>query len=897
MDRVRVGIRPGGMVADVTENELGEHQHVEVVNLKEVKVNEWETVKGYIDSYDGHTQINNGIEVTDDLSGDRFLLYLAGYYLRRLDYDAVNSPLTGYENETHQDLTLPDGISFALDADVRFFVDKGIVRITGGTEPLWYGYVRRKMLYTGYVEIDKFLFEAGSQETNFIGSNATVAADATWGQKGSTNSMRITVTGAGGYAYRQFTAYTKGKYRLFCQASKNDSGASTEEWWIYVGTSAGAGDILKTQHRAFNKVSAQYCIFEFDVPNDWDNATTTIYISIYPQTDGGSGDHLNVDNWLLHGSYPQIIIQNWKLEKAALNKFDLLDGQIAQAWASDEQDGNSRNVYCKLAAVYDGGQYSLMNIPAVTKNVTNTPSHLLLETYPKIGIKIDLLLTDDIFNNERITGVLVILGTVLAPLVESDPSMVWSVVEALDFKTHPPDIEFTHDKVKYETGTPYRLLLRDNAAGAEYHTHWEDGYFQEGAYVYLRRGGIQWISKITDVQISDAGNEDWIEIEDPIYPYLVDPDANFTADDMWIKISRLYKDVTGGYETNIGAENDGGTPFWTYTSIPNGTIHNTPNYSHHRVINNIGFALSLEDDEQDVIRYSPEFQPDNLSVLQIIATPVGDIDRNLALVERDGRFVTLKRNSISQGQFTSSQYYHDKDGKRHGLYATEGYIVIDDILYFMDSDDIYIFNGVQVEPFMQNSFMRSAYVANVSEDSFFAYKPLDKELWMVLNGIIIVYDFERRKFYLRETDLSPLFAITDYNQRLFLAEAEKFVLYDHDQQNYDESIQASFKTRIIDLTTPENFKRLHKILVRMNSNADWKVTASDPKEAADVQSQFTPYSDVDDYGDPIIQAITLKASYLFKEVYLKVETVAATANLRAFIKSTDLIVDRWKGIK
>ena len=493
----------------------------------------------------------------------------------------------------------------------------------------------------------------------------------------------------------------------------------------------------------------------------------------------------------------------------------------------------------------------------------------------------------------------IIFGTVVAPLIETDPSLVWRVVESLDFTEHPPNIEYIHDKVRYEAATPNRLFLRYNSLGSDYHSHWEDGYLTDGAYVLISNGNIRMFTKITALSITGAGNEDYIDVADTVYGHLFtgsDVDTNF--DDIHIIAFRLY-DYTAatGFETNVGAEVTGGDNFWQFTSIPSGTIENTPDYTHHRVINNIAYALSNEDEEQDIIRYSPEYQPDNLPVLQTITTPIGDIDRNLALIERDGRFCTLKRRSVSQGQFTSSTYYHDKDGVSHGLYATEGYIVIDDVLYFMDNDDIYLFNGVQVLPFLEQSLMRSYYVDNVDENSFFAYNPLDKELWMVLNGVTIVYDFERRNFYLRETDLTPQFAVLDYDKRLFLCGlwsgsglvATKFVLYNHSQSSYNESIQASFKTGFRDIATPQNYKRLHKALLRVSGSEDITLTASDEKEANYTSASGTPDANK-------VSLLTFKAKYLFKELEIEVQFDAAT-NLNGVIKSCDLYVDQWKGIK
>ena len=222
------------------------------------------------------------------------------------------------------------------------------------------------------------------------------------------------------------------------------------------------------------------------------------------------------------------------------------------------------------------------------------------------------------------------------------------------------------------------------------------------------------------------------------------------------------------------------------------------------------------------------------------------------------------------------------------MYPTEGYIVIDDILYFMDVDDIYMFNGVNVLPFMQNSLMRSLYVANVHPGSFFAYKPLSKELWLVLNGIIIVYDFERSNFYLRETSITPIHGITDYNQRLFLFESTKFALYDHSQTTFDESMVAAFTTRLIDAKTPQHKKFLKKIYIRMIGNTAYTIDFTDENESAGYTSaaQTPPTSKY--------TVNKLKPKYLFQEGDLEFTTLGLPSNLTGIIKTIDLVVQGWK---
>ena len=419
MQRIPVEIRPGGMLADVVSNKLGTHQHVEVKNLKQVKQEEWHVIAGYINSYNNTsptsiTAIRSGLEVNDDLSGDRFFIYHQGTAIKRIDYDSGNSPLTGYENETPETLTLPDGVTVTADDTVRFFVHNGVVRITGGTVPMWYGYIRRKLMYTGYEEVDDLDFETASHVNNFTAANATRAQSSTIAKFG-TYSMLITTVGTEGYVYRTITAKTGGKYIVWCHGNKNDASPNTDDWYIKVGTSHGAGDILVTQHQAANTVSWRSCFFEFEVPNDWDNETTTIYISIFPETDDtGSGDTLYIDEWRVAESYAQLILDDWHLGKAELAAPQQTDINILEAYQTDETD-TGNNVYCKAGFIYDQAQYSLMTIPTVTISVPNAPIHRLFADNSYNGMRLKVRLQGDellkSFLNNRLTGMNIIFGT------------------------------------------------------------------------------------------------------------------------------------------------------------------------------------------------------------------------------------------------------------------------------------------------------------------------------------------------------------------------------------------------------------------------------------------------------------------------------------------------------
>ena len=142
---VNIPIVPGGMLGDIVEDELGHHQHQRVENLKQIKKGEWELTPGYRDTLTSLTNAKAGIEVDEDVSGDRFRLIQDGVNILRVDYDISNSPIFGYESELKLALSLPSGVTIASTATLRFFQFRGVIRISGASEPLHYSYVDRTL--------------------------------------------------------------------------------------------------------------------------------------------------------------------------------------------------------------------------------------------------------------------------------------------------------------------------------------------------------------------------------------------------------------------------------------------------------------------------------------------------------------------------------------------------------------------------------------------------------------------------------------------------------------------------------------------------------------------------------------------------------------------------------
>ena len=92
----------------------------------------------------GLSGVKSGIEITDDLSGDRFILYHSGTALNRIDFDDGDG--NGYENETPAGVNLPSGVTISADDNLRYFFYNGVVRITGATHVMRYEYVDRSLM-------------------------------------------------------------------------------------------------------------------------------------------------------------------------------------------------------------------------------------------------------------------------------------------------------------------------------------------------------------------------------------------------------------------------------------------------------------------------------------------------------------------------------------------------------------------------------------------------------------------------------------------------------------------------------------------------------------------------------------------------------------------------------
>jgi len=353
-DLVKIAVRPGGMLADVVKTELGEYQHQEVKNLRQNKSGLWECVPGYIDLFENgsYTNIKAAVEIYDEYSGDRFILFQNGTGLYRIDYDSGDG--NGYENETPTALSLPSGVTIGASAVIRFFYFRGVVRITGASDPLWYSYVDRTLFEDAWEEIYLGTFESDTE--SWTESDATISqydcdadADATgmFGAPELQHALKVVQTVNTGVAKKSFTIESGKTIRFWAMAfgAVILSGNMT----IKLGSSDGASDyglLTSTIENEWLTLSAEFT-----------STGTTLYVELMP-SDGTGLDKAYFDFVLIEEGCP-IVIQDWVLEKAELTSQEF---QLDSIFDPDrDSDTGKKVVFGKAFTKYDGGQYSLMS--------------------------------------------------------------------------------------------------------------------------------------------------------------------------------------------------------------------------------------------------------------------------------------------------------------------------------------------------------------------------------------------------------------------------------------------------------------------------------------------------------------------------------------------------------
>ncbi|MBC8459763.1 MAG: hypothetical protein H8D67_17365 [Deltaproteobacteria bacterium] len=881
-DVIKIPVRPGGMLSDVVKTELGGHQHQEVKNLRQNKSGLWECVPGYIDYFEdgSYNNIKAAVEIFDEYSGDRFILFQHGTGLYRLDYDDGDG--NGYENETPTALSLPSGVTIGGSAVLRFFYFRGVVRITGASVPLWYGYVDRTLFENGEERIDQDTFEASTE--SWTGSDATVAQSVVQAFM-NTNSLIITQTNTDGKGKKTFTIVSGEHYRFTLFLYKDTVGGAGSVV-VNLGSSDGASDYYTVTVSTKDEwVKVQY---EFD-------ATGT---SLFVEVNAGSGQNADVcyiDMVELVREEVSIVIANWILTKCELT--NLIDSSAIDVVTQEDIFATASGhykLYLQSFIVFDDGQYSLMKKPTLAGSAVLGPFKGGNFQHVRLQIKIPGSSLETAFPNKRITAIgicaaIYTVGSGKAIDEDSEPFYKQEIIP-INEVVLGDKIQFARNNYYYDGTNNFRLQTNFGASYNSDQVHY-DGCFAPGAVVEFRNSFANVTTTV--IGVSNSSTNLTIYFEDDISSLKSGGGAGTLPETTVIIYRKWRYDSSNGYSIFIGidVENLGANEFYNFVDIPSGTEDINPDYSHHVVIEDRAYVNSGEDEEEDTVRYSSLEMFDCFPNGNLIQTEVGDVDQIKAIVKRGSRLVMLKRNSFSQGNFVGGSYYEDIGIKQQGLFGDLLYIVIDDVLYFGDEQDVFAWNGVQAVPLLNTLKMKEFYKSYVDTNSLILYNKLNNELWFVLKGgasdQVMVFDIDRGDWYLRDTDETLLGGFINYVNQMICFSAGKFVQFDHALSTFDESVNWSFTTKVFGFRSPRDYKKLKEIQVVAKSGVNITVVGSDETQALGYSDEIMPSATamVDKYLVP---------SYLFRQLELVFAGKAASATMSLELRELFLLVSRWK---
>lgn len=888
MARHEATIIPGGMNTDKKETALGAVEHQLVINLRQEKIGEWSSVPGYKNVLDIRSEgvnIKSAIEVTDDLSGDRFILYQDGTELKRVDYDIINSPEFGYENETPETLTLPSGVSIDSEAKCRFFLHNGVVRITGPSEPLWYGYIKNT-LFPITTEDD---FENDNSWHWWIGSAKCSKELTSRYAKSGEKSMKVSQTSvsSAGMVCRHFDTI-KGQQ-------------ITVSIWFYKPSAAGSADVvLRCGESEFG---SEYGAKSSSVKDEWTKLEMTVDIDsndFYVSLDPGAGsnkDYAFFDDFSIKDESgiaisPEIKQDQWVLERAGLYPLSLEMDEYEQFLIIEDNPGFE---FGRSFSIYDGSQYSLLKIlnkfeDFYLRSQEYSPSYIGAMDYT-IGharylLRIPGSNLRDNWTNKRITEIGFAVSRMTQIGVIDETKLDWKINNIIDLTKELPVIIYSREKSYYDPTYPKRIILSHDYAGNGDDVIPQDNWLYEGAPIILRKGPYVLHSKITNVDFLYK----YFEISDNIYQAggkgLISYNHAQYIEPLTIAIKpKWFYDSFRGYSTYFVVDNSAlSLGFWEQSNIPEGTIENTPNYKHWAIVEDIAYVNSEEDEEEDSIRYSPIYQPDNFPVLNIFQTDVGNIDKIKAMTLRDNRIVIMKSDTVAQGNFVNSRWYKDTEPKGTGLFPEDGFLVIGKILFFMDKEDIYLFEGVQPYPLMITQQLKNYYKTYRDEYSFILENKLDNEVWFILGNTILVYNSDRKEWYVRSTNINLRGGFIDADRKLIAFNGNKFVTYNHSNSTFDENITWKALFRIFTEKYAQFYKKLHDIVIHSQSNRGIKITWVDKHTGSSGYEIITPTET--EFTTPIS-----RPKFFYKQLELTIENEGSYSNTQTKIRDIKIRTD------
>ena len=586
------------------------------------------------------------------------------------------------------------------------------------------------------------------------------------------------------------------------------------------------------------------------------------------------------------------VIAEWVLQKAELQKYAIHETKFGE----HKLGSTGASYFLRSSYVYDGSQYALMEDGVTSTSFPQTLSDIEIVSYASATggwMFLDILIPDSVSGvnmNKRLTGVLVMIGSNSYGVFD-EATNVWRVGEFLDFSDNLGKVNYRHSigdhPLRYDGVNDNRLQF---IHGSHSENMAQDGYIMEGMTVTIKNSN----GSVIDATVNNvnenpsSGRIEWFEIDSDVSNLLTTGLGTAEEINASMQLTRFWDYTPGtGYTTRIIVDLLTGNTFADFTSIPAGTKHNTPDYTHYAVIEDIAYCASNETEEEDSIRYSPINQFDNFPIGNLIQTETGSIDAIKAIAKRSNRLMIFKGASISQGNFVSSQYYEDIGISENGLFSLDGYVMQGAIAYFIDKDDVYIFDGSEPRALLRGQGMRSIYRDNVNSSSFLAYNMLDNELLVLVGSKILSYRFDKQSWSERSADVSFIHAFRDSDRRLLLCSSTKIVTYNHSLSSFSEAITWSFLSRILSDDRTEYLSKLNKINSLLSASGDVTIGYDDTDNStARSNSDITP-------DTTYLINKRVNPRFFFKSLDVQVSSKNSSTSQACKIKEVDLEIEVW----
>jgi len=629
-----------------------------------------------------------------------------------------------------------------------------------------------------------------------------------------------------------------------------------------------------------------------------------------------------VDRTLFHGD-DSFTVQDWFLKKAEIewpsgtNDLQLVDAENIPTKDVDTNTDLTAVIYVKFFYVFDGGQYELLKnidnlISGAAFNFTGLEIEYVVPGRSRavqLHIRVNGSTLKSNMFNERITGVgLAIVKKDFAPSgVSSDTTQIFNeAVETfqvpllIPFDEDLGEIAFVVRNAQWDSTANTEIEITDSTN--DYYLSKEAGFLGVDVDVEITYNGSSVTTKVASIDYGDTVSTNaLLTVDDSLAGIF---GATGAKTNVGIKITRKWQyDSSNGYHTYVGVDVDNlGLTYEEFTDIPQGNDNApadiNPNYVYHEVIEDRAYVSGMTGDESDSVRFSPVNQFDVFPNNNIIQTEVGDSDQVQAIAKIDNKLAIIKKKSLSQGNFIGGSYIENIGIVKHGMFPTYGFLVVENLLYVMDRDDVYVFDGINAIALFEqtNSKLRSVYQDNVDSGSFLAFDIINNELIVYTPNKTLVWQRERgpNGWYTRVfsgLSQSLTFQYNNAERQLILGEANKTIQMNHDtaavyNTSPDEAINWFVTTRVMGrIHWHAKMKELwHHFFI---NGGDAAFTYTDTEESVSESDSVTTPSTLEG-------RISRPAHKLVKQLFIKLQKTGSTRGATGEIRRMIMKLEVWK---